>query len=268
MSRAFSLPEAIAFDRTLTQGDFGLFAKVSGDTSPLHTDPDFAAAGPFGRTIAPGTLLYAVVWGAIHEAVPDLVARRVAITWPAPAFVDEALSVAITPQDMNGGVRFRLTRPDGVVCCEGQTRLGPQDDALIVSDDMAILTPSTDTAPQPRVGARVRCDRKYSAADLADFAVVAGLQAANFGSLPEPMLMALFSRLMAARMPGQGARPVRQQLEFVISAPPYTPLIGAVELAALDKATGQATLRTLVTLADGTVLADGRALTSGTDRTA
>lgn len=265
MSRAFSLPEAIAFDRTLTQGDFSLFAKVSGDTNPLHLDPDAASAGPFGRTIAPEMLLYAILWGAIHQAVPDLVARRVTLSFPAPAFVDESLSVTITPQDMNGGVRFRLMRPDGAVCCEGQTRLGAQDDALIVSDDMALLTPATDTAPQVRVGARVRRDRKYSAADLADFAVVAGLEAANFGFLPEPMVAALFSGLLGTRMPGRSARTLKLQLEFVMSAPPYTPFVNAVELVALDKATGQATLRTLATLADGTILADGRALATSGD---
>ncbi|MGH2341771.1 MaoC/PaaZ C-terminal domain-containing protein [Segnochrobactraceae bacterium EtOH-i3] len=262
MSRAYSLPEAIAFDRTLTQGDFDLFAQVSGDTNPLHINAEFALTSRFGRTLAPGMLLYAVVWGAVHQVVPEAVTRRVTLTWSAPVFADEVLSVAITPQDTNGGIRFRLTRSDGVVCCEGQTRLGQQDDALIVSDDMAVMTPATDTAPQPKVGARARVDRKFSASDLAGFAVLAGLDAARFSSLPEPLIGALFSQLVGTRLPGKGTLYKKQQLEFVLSSPLYQPLTAAVELAAVDDAHHQATLRTLVTLADGTTIADGRALVS------
>lgn len=260
MSRAHSLAEAISFDRTLSQSEFDLFARVSGDANPLHVDPDAAATGPFGSTVAHGMLLYTIVWGAIHTAVPNAVPRRVTLTWAAPAPVDQGMTVTITPQDTNGGIRFRLTRPDGIACCEGQTRLGPQDDALIVSDDMAIGTPLADTAPLPRLGARVRVDRKFSPSDIAGFAVLAGLERADFDFLPEPLLGALFSQLLGMRLPGRGSLYRKQQLEFSFSTPLYQPLTAAAEVAAVDAASGLVTLRTLATLADATILADGRAL--------
>lgn len=260
MSRAFSLYDAISFDRTLPQADLDLFAKVSGDANPLHVDADAAAAGPYGRPIAHGMLLYAIVWGAIHQALPDAVPRRVTLTWAAPVLVDDTVTVAITPQDTNGGIRFRVVRTDGTVCCEGQTRLGPQDDALIVTDDMAVGTPTVDTAPQPRIGARVRVDRKFTPTDIAGFAVVAGLDRADFGFLPEPLLGALFSQLIGMKLPGRGALYKKQQLEFSFATPLYHPLTAAVEVAAIDAPSGLVTLRTLATLADATILTDGRAL--------
>lgn len=44
------------FERTVTAEDIVLFAKVSGDTNPLHTDPAYAAKTRFGECIAHGML--------------------------------------------------------------------------------------------------------------------------------------------------------------------------------------------------------------------
>lgn len=39
-------------------------ARAIGDTNPLYTDPDYAATTPWGRTLAPPVLFYAVAWGS------------------------------------------------------------------------------------------------------------------------------------------------------------------------------------------------------------
>src|SRR3990172_401500 len=42
--------------RTITEADVTLFAGLSGDYNPLHTDEEFAKQTPFGRRIAHGLL--------------------------------------------------------------------------------------------------------------------------------------------------------------------------------------------------------------------
>ncbi len=45
----------------VTQQQINLFADATGDHQWIHTDPERAAAGPFGATIAPGYLTLALV---------------------------------------------------------------------------------------------------------------------------------------------------------------------------------------------------------------
>jgi acyl dehydratase len=49
--------------RTVTEADVVTFAGLSGDYNPLHTDEEFAKAGPFGKRIAHGVLTLAVLTG-------------------------------------------------------------------------------------------------------------------------------------------------------------------------------------------------------------
>jgi acyl dehydratase len=42
--------------RTVTESDIGMFAGLTGDYNPLHTDAEFAAGTPFGQRIAHGLL--------------------------------------------------------------------------------------------------------------------------------------------------------------------------------------------------------------------
>lgn len=46
--------------RTITEADVVIFAGLSGDYNPLHTDAEFARATPFGERIAHGMLVAAV----------------------------------------------------------------------------------------------------------------------------------------------------------------------------------------------------------------
>lgn len=49
--------------RTVTEGDISLFAGLSGDYNPLHTDAEFARTTPFGRPIAHGMLGLSIATG-------------------------------------------------------------------------------------------------------------------------------------------------------------------------------------------------------------
>ncbi|HEX7537273.1 MAG TPA: MaoC family dehydratase [Dermatophilaceae bacterium] len=46
---------------TITQGQINLFAEATGDDQWIHTDPERAATGPFGTTIAHGYLTLSLI---------------------------------------------------------------------------------------------------------------------------------------------------------------------------------------------------------------
>lgn len=53
--------------RTLTEGDIGSFAGLTGDFNPVHTDEVFASALPFGGRIAHGPLLVGMAFGLLSR---------------------------------------------------------------------------------------------------------------------------------------------------------------------------------------------------------
>lgn len=80
-----------AFDYTPTQAEFELFARVSGDDNPIHVDPDFSARTRFGRTVAHGMMLYALLWAAVQGARPGARLVEQSLMFPNPAFAGEPL---------------------------------------------------------------------------------------------------------------------------------------------------------------------------------
>ncbi len=54
-------PEELSEWRTITQERITLFAEATGDHQWIHTDPERAAVGPFGGTIAHGYLTLSMI---------------------------------------------------------------------------------------------------------------------------------------------------------------------------------------------------------------
>jgi acyl dehydratase len=54
--------------RTVTETDVVLFAGLSGDHNPLHSDHEMAKIGPFGRPVAHGLLGLAIATGLYSQA--------------------------------------------------------------------------------------------------------------------------------------------------------------------------------------------------------
>ncbi|MDH3233555.1 MAG: MaoC family dehydratase [Alphaproteobacteria bacterium] len=68
--------------RRVSQAVINAYAEASGDFNPIHTDPDYASKGPFGRTIAHGmmTLAYA----------SDLMSEWAGEAWLSDSAIDVA----------------------------------------------------------------------------------------------------------------------------------------------------------------------------------
>lgn len=122
--------------RTITAEDIQVFADVTGDQNPLHTDPQFAATTPYGEIIAHGLLGLGVLTGLFEDlgifrgtalaflGIEDWAFRK-------PIFAGDTVSARMTVLDVRRsrsdpgrGIvtrRYELLGEDGGVLQEGTT---------------------------------------------------------------------------------------------------------------------------------------------------
>lgn len=65
-----TIGQQASYSKTVTEVDIQLFAAVSGDTNPLHLDPEFAASSQFGERIAHGMLTASFISAALAMKLP------------------------------------------------------------------------------------------------------------------------------------------------------------------------------------------------------
>ena len=106
--------------RTITQADVDTFAALTGDRQWIHIDPERAAAGPFGGTIAYGYLTLSFATQFLDEVLTVSGAGLVLnygsnrVRYPAPVPVGSRVRAAVALEavdPIDGGVQttFRLT---------------------------------------------------------------------------------------------------------------------------------------------------------------
>jgi len=102
--------------RTVTEGAVDLFAGLSGDFNPLHTDEEQARRGPLGGRIAHGMLVLALATGqanqlGIFEGTTLALLGMDRIRWTAPVRLGDTVHTRLTVKD-----RRESSKPDrGVV---------------------------------------------------------------------------------------------------------------------------------------------------------
>lgn len=108
------------------------------------------------------------------------------------------------------------------------------------------------------IGANAELSRRVSADDIACYVSLGGAPAD--GTCPEPLIAALFSYLLGTKLPGPGTNYLKQSLEFPRQAPIGAVLTARVEVTRLRPEKHLVDLETTCRLADGTLIARGRAL--------
>jgi acyl dehydratase len=102
---------------TLDQERINRFAEATGDHQWIHVDPELAAQGPFGGTIAHGYLSLALLPGLLPEVLTVEGARmginygidRVRFTAPVPVGSRVRLKAKLTSAERRGdGVLYKL----------------------------------------------------------------------------------------------------------------------------------------------------------------
>jgi len=106
-----------------SQADFDLFARLSGDNNPIHTDLDFSHDTRFGRTVAHGLLLCSVLRGLIDRLKPGSRLSEQAVMFPAPTYADEQMQFSVIVTDSKGDeaeLELEVKRlEDNTVTCQG-----------------------------------------------------------------------------------------------------------------------------------------------------
>jgi len=106
-----------------SQADFDLFARLSGDHNPIHTDPDFSRDTRFGRTVAHGLLLCSVLRGLIDRLKPGSRLSEQAVMFPAPTYANEQMQFSVTvmgSRDDDTELQLEVKRlDDDIVTCQG-----------------------------------------------------------------------------------------------------------------------------------------------------
>lgn len=92
--------------RTITEADIVNFAGLSGDFVELHVNEEYAKAGPFGRRIAHGALIFSVSTGLMVQMTPDheaIVAFRGVdqLRFLEPVFIGDTIHVVKKTIDKN-----------------------------------------------------------------------------------------------------------------------------------------------------------------------
>jgi len=117
--------------RTVTEADVTLFAGLSGDYNPLHTDAVHAAATPFGQRIAHGLLGLAMASGLVARAgITDAnVLAFMGLSWKfrKPVFLGDTIRV-----------RTEVSR----------TRAMPSAGAGIVTLNVTVINQDDDTVQE------------------------------------------------------------------------------------------------------------------------
>lgn len=113
-----------------------------------------------------------------------------------------------------------------------------------------------------KTGQTAQTARSYTRDDLAAYAALSG---ASAGTVPEPLIAALFSYLLGVELPGSGTNYLKQELVFKAPAPLNTVLQATVEVTRLRPEKHLVDLWASCTAPDGTVICEGRSLVKAKD---
>jgi acyl dehydratase len=90
--------------RTITESDIVRFAGLSGDYNQIHTDADYAAAGPFAERVAHGLLVQSIATGlAVQSGFIEgtvLAFRELSTKFSLPVFIGDTIHVTLEIVDM------------------------------------------------------------------------------------------------------------------------------------------------------------------------
>ena len=124
--------EFVTGRRTITETDVVMFAGLSGDYNPLHTDAVFAEKTPFKQRIAHGMLTVSISTGlsqtlGIFEGTTIALMQQT-FTYKAPVFFGDTIHLKLIVESVHpsskggkGRVVFRseIIKQDGTIVNEG-----------------------------------------------------------------------------------------------------------------------------------------------------
>lgn len=126
--------ETAEFSKTIGESDIALFAGLSGDFDPIHINEEFARATAFGRRIAHGALLIALL-----STTSTIISRRSKergtkavpvslgydkIRFIKPVFINDTVTARYTVEEIDNNEgrsrsKVEVVKSDGTLCAVG-----------------------------------------------------------------------------------------------------------------------------------------------------
>lgn len=244
--------------KTLSQADFERFAALSGDTNPIHVDPAFSARSAFGRPVAHGAFLCAILRALAAPHHADSPVASFDAMFPAPTFADEPMRFTV---ERIAPTTFSLhcaRVSDGEATCRATLQLGARPDAR------APETPVSRPEQILTVGDSAMLRRNVTREDCEALAQLVEAGPAWDGAV-DCLAAAMISTLLGVRLPGPGTNYLKQETQFFAPAEGGATLTARVEIIRLRADKGLVDLATHVWRADGDLVARGRALVQARD---
>jgi 3-hydroxybutyryl-CoA dehydratase len=123
----FTEGQRASLTRTVRAADVEAFAKLTGDTNPVHLDEAYAATTRFGRRIAHGMLAVSYLSALLGTTFPGpgTIYLSQSVSFLAPVYLGDTLTATVTVSKYRAekGVLTLLTEcwnQDGVKVIDGQ----------------------------------------------------------------------------------------------------------------------------------------------------
>ena len=266
-----------------TQNQFNAFAKLSGDTNPIHTDPEFSARTTFGRTVAHGMFLYGNVIRELGEFMPPFVQLYQEMMFPSPTFTEEDLELKLKLLELSEEKRVAkietiLSKPDGKNGLQGYSLVYLLGEESITSypdieSGISEYTPSEITHKGLRIGQKDEVSSSINQNDLDDYQVIFDEGnslftdsefARQFGFegclIPGSLIGGLFSYQLGMRLPGKGTNWLKQKFHFLRPLYPKQEIITRVEVIRIRPEKDLVNISTIGRSSQGDILVEGEAL--------
>eukprot|EP00057_Strongylocentrotus_purpuratus_P000441 XP_001176528.1 PREDICTED: hydroxyacyl-thioester dehydratase type 2, mitochondrial [Strongylocentrotus purpuratus] len=129
----FQKGDKAAVSKKFSREDVRLFAELSGDTNPLHTDEEYAAKTRFGKTVVHGILLNGLASAVMGTKLPG--PGTIVIShfseFPKPLFIGEEVIAEVEVTDVrsllvNCAITCRVPERNEIVMTGTATLLAPK----------------------------------------------------------------------------------------------------------------------------------------------
>lgn len=160
----FTEGQSASLSHKVTAADVEAFAKITGDTNPVHLDEAYAAKTRFGRRIAHGMLAVSYLSALLGTKFPGpgTIYLSQSVSFLAPVYLGDTITATATVSKYRAekGVLTLLTEcwnQDGVKIVDGQA-------VVLVTDIVAAASDSAkDRQPSLVATKRIRPDSESAA---------------------------------------------------------------------------------------------------------
>lgn len=123
--------------RTITAGEVATFATLSGDMNPVHLDETYAKSTRYGRIIASGQHMMALMVGMVPTFLPSKsVGLGCSFRFVKPAYVGDTLAIewVVTRREYKEKLK-------GVIIYMEGTGTNQRGETVITGETQTLLTP-------------------------------------------------------------------------------------------------------------------------------